>query len=104
MSLRLGPLEIGIILVIVLIVFGVGKLPQVGDAIGKGLRSFRKASSGEDEETAKTEESETKEEAKTEVVEKPVSEVKTEAAESPTPQVAEAPKKTPPTLQETDEE
>lgn len=49
MSLRLGPLEIGIILVIILIVFGVGKLPQVGDALGRGIRSFRKAQSGEDE-------------------------------------------------------
>jgi len=44
-----GPLEIGLIVVIILIVFGVGKLPQVGGAIGKGLRSFRKAQSGEDE-------------------------------------------------------
>ncbi len=49
MSLRLGPLEIGIILVIILIVFGVGKLPQVGDALGRGIRSFRKAQSGDDE-------------------------------------------------------
>ncbi len=39
-----------IILVIVLIVFGVGKLPQVGGAIGKGLRAFRRAQAGEDEE------------------------------------------------------
>ncbi len=46
----LGPLEIGLILVIVLIVFGVGKLPQVGGAIGKGIRSFRRAQSGEEEE------------------------------------------------------
>lgn len=49
MSFRLGPLEIGIILVIILIVFGVGKLPQVGEALGRGLRSFKKAQSGEDE-------------------------------------------------------
>ncbi|MFH1647009.1 MAG: twin-arginine translocase TatA/TatE family subunit [Chloroflexota bacterium] len=45
-----GPLEIGLILVIILIVFGVGKLPSVGSAIGKGLRSFKKAQSGEEEE------------------------------------------------------
>jgi sec-independent protein translocase protein TatA len=49
--MRLGPWEIGLILVIILIVFGVGKLPQVGSAIGKGIRSFKKAQSGEDEET-----------------------------------------------------
>ncbi len=46
----IGPLEIGIILVIILIIFGVGKLPQVGGAIGKSIREFRKSSKGEDEE------------------------------------------------------
>ena len=46
--------EIVLILAIVLIVFGVGKLPQVGGAIGKGIRAFRKAQSGEDEEEPKT--------------------------------------------------
>ncbi|MBI4188528.1 MAG: twin-arginine translocase TatA/TatE family subunit [Chloroflexi bacterium] len=51
---KLGPWEIGLILVIILIVFGVGKLPQVGGAIGKGVRAFRKAQSGEDEEEEKT--------------------------------------------------
>ncbi|MBI2850631.1 MAG: twin-arginine translocase TatA/TatE family subunit [Chloroflexi bacterium] len=53
MPFRFGPLEIGLILVIILIVFGVGKLPQVGGAIGKSLREFRKAQKGEDEETEK---------------------------------------------------
>jgi sec-independent protein translocase protein TatA len=48
-----GVWEIVLILVIILIVFGVGKLPQVGNAIGKGLRSFKKAQSGEDEEEEK---------------------------------------------------
>jgi len=46
----MGPWEITLIVVIILIVFGVGKLPQVGNAIGKGLRSFRKGQAGEDEE------------------------------------------------------
>ena len=48
-----GIWEILLILVIILIVFGVGKLPQVGNAIGKGLRSFKKAQSGEDEDQEK---------------------------------------------------
>lgn len=52
---QFGPLEIGLVLLIILIVFGVGKLPQVGGAIGKSLRAFKKAQSGEDEETPKTE-------------------------------------------------
>ena len=47
---RLGWPEIAIILVIVLIIFGVGKLPQVGGAVGKAMRSFRKAQQGEEEE------------------------------------------------------
>ena len=51
--MRLGPLEIGLILVIILIVFGVGKLPQVGGALGKSIRNFKKAQAGEDEEDEK---------------------------------------------------
>ena len=52
---RMGPWEIGLILVIVLIVFGVGKLPQIGNALGKGIRQFRKAQQGEPDEEEKTE-------------------------------------------------
>jgi sec-independent protein translocase protein TatA len=51
----MGPLEIGIILVIVLIIFGVGKLPQVGDALGKGIRAFRKGQKDDDEGTVEEE-------------------------------------------------
>ncbi len=51
--MRLGPLEIALILVIILIVFGVGKLPEVGSAIGKSIHAFKKAQSGEDEEEEK---------------------------------------------------
>ena len=47
MPFKMGPWEIALILVIILIVFGVGKLPQVGNALGKGIRSFRKGQSGE---------------------------------------------------------
>ena len=39
--------EIILILVIVLIIFGVGKLPQIGGAVGKSINEFRKARSGE---------------------------------------------------------
>lgn len=51
---RLGPLEIGLILLIILIVFGVGKLPQVGEALGKGIRGFKKSLRGEEETENKT--------------------------------------------------
>ena len=51
---HLGPWEIGLVLVIILIIFGVGKLPQVGGAVGKGLRAFRRGQQGEaDEEEEK---------------------------------------------------
>lgn len=45
-----GALEIGLIVLVILIVFGVGKLPQVGSAVGKGLRAFKRGQSGEEEE------------------------------------------------------
>ena len=41
----IGPMELIIILVIVMIIFGVGKLADIGGALGKGIREFRKASS-----------------------------------------------------------
>lgn len=41
----LGPTELIIILVIALLVLGPGKLPEVGSALGKGIREFRKAAS-----------------------------------------------------------
>ena len=46
--------EIVIILVVVLIIFGVGKLPQVGGAIGKSIKEFRKARLDDDEDNSKT--------------------------------------------------
>jgi len=46
----MGPWEIALILAIILIVFGVGKLPQVGGAVGRGLRAFRRGQAGEADE------------------------------------------------------
>ena len=42
---NLGPTELIIILVIALLVLGPGKLPEVGSALGKSIREFRKAAS-----------------------------------------------------------
>jgi sec-independent protein translocase protein TatA len=54
--MRLGFGEILVILVIALLVFGPSKLPQLGDALGKGIRNFKKASEGVfDEEEKKPE-------------------------------------------------
>ncbi len=61
---QLGAPELILILIIVIIVFGVGRLGEVGGAIGKGIREFRKATQGPDEELKedepKKEEGETK--------------------------------------------
>ncbi|MBN1956771.1 MAG: twin-arginine translocase TatA/TatE family subunit [Desulfuromonadales bacterium] len=46
----LGTQELLIILVLVMIIFGAGKLPQVGSALGKGLRNFKKGVNESDEE------------------------------------------------------
>ena len=53
----LGVPELIIILVIVLIVFGAGKLADIGGALGKGIREFRKASNEADEAKKEVEES-----------------------------------------------
>jgi sec-independent protein translocase protein TatA len=39
----LGLPELLIILVIILIIFGVGKLPEIGSALGKGIKNFKKS-------------------------------------------------------------
>jgi sec-independent protein translocase protein TatA len=44
--MSLGPTELIIILVIILVIFGAGKLPQVFSSLGKGVREFREASEG----------------------------------------------------------
>ncbi len=49
-----GPLEIGLILVIILIIFGAGKLPQIFEFVGKGLRSLRGGKKSEEAEEVKT--------------------------------------------------
>ena len=43
MPIRLGPFELIIILVIVVIIFGVGRLPEIGGAVGNAIREFREA-------------------------------------------------------------
>ena len=58
---RIGPLEIIIVLVIILIIFGVGRLPEVGGGIGKGLREFRSGLKGDnDDDDAKKESEDSK--------------------------------------------
>ena len=59
MPFRLGPVELILILVVVMLLFGVGKLPQVGQAMGNAVRQFRQSqndASGKDDAAAETEE------------------------------------------------
>jgi sec-independent protein translocase protein TatA len=44
---HLGPTELIIILVIALMIFGAGKLPEVGSALGRGIKEFKKATNDE---------------------------------------------------------
>ena len=41
MPFHMGPMELIIVLAIVLIIFGVGKLPSIGSAMGKAVRGFK---------------------------------------------------------------
>jgi len=51
----IGMPELLVILVIILIIFGAGKLPEIGAGLGKGIKNFRKASSGSEEVENKSE-------------------------------------------------
>lgn len=39
----MGPWELAVVLVIVLIIFGAGRLPEIGGGIGKAIQNFKKA-------------------------------------------------------------
>lgn len=45
----LGMPELIIILVIIVIIFGAGKLPEIGSGIGKGIKNFKDATKSDDE-------------------------------------------------------
>ena len=49
-----------IVLLIVVLIFGVGRISKVGEDLGKGIRAFRKGLSGDEEEKEKKEETEDK--------------------------------------------
>ena len=55
MPFRVGPTELIIVLVIVMIIFGVGRLPEVGGSLGKAIREFRKSQSGKQDAAGDTE-------------------------------------------------
>lgn len=45
----IGPFELIIVLVLAMMIFGAGKLPEVGEAIGKGIAEFRRGVTGKAE-------------------------------------------------------
>ena len=54
---NIGPLEIAIVLIIALIVFGPKRLPELGSSLGRGIREFKETVTGEkkdDDETTKS--------------------------------------------------
>jgi sec-independent protein translocase protein TatA len=52
----IGPGEIAIVLLVALLVFGPKKLPELGRGLGRGMRDFKRAVSGDDEEERQAEE------------------------------------------------
>ena len=57
---QIGPMEIFIVLVVVLIIFGVGKLPSVGRGMGQAIREFRSNVKDGDDSDAEDSKSEAK--------------------------------------------
>lgn len=54
---NLGPLELFLILLVVLVLFGAGRVARLGGELGTAIREFRKGVQGDDEETQKTDNS-----------------------------------------------
>ncbi len=81
MPFNLHPAYLLVLLIIVLIIFGPGKLPELGGALGRGIREFRKVSS------------DITEEVKSAVSEKEATATATPATSATEPEKAEADKK-----------
>jgi sec-independent protein translocase protein TatA len=52
---NVGPLEIILVLIVALVVFGPKKLPDLGHSLGKGIREFKGSVTGESDEPARVE-------------------------------------------------
>lgn len=49
---NIGPMELAIVLIIALVVFGPKKLPELGKSLGNGMREFKSSISGDDDQTS----------------------------------------------------
>jgi sec-independent protein translocase protein TatA len=47
---NIGPLELAIVLIIALVVFGPKRLPELGKSVGRGIREFKSSISGDDDD------------------------------------------------------
>jgi len=56
---NIGPMEIAIVVIIALVIFGPKKLPELGSSLGRGMREFKSSISGENDER-ETEEADTR--------------------------------------------
>lgn len=50
-----GPMEVVVILLVVLLLFGAKRLPEIGRALGEGIREFKKSISGDTNDSKKKE-------------------------------------------------
>jgi sec-independent protein translocase protein TatA len=71
---NVGPLELAIVLIIALVIFGPKRLPELGRSMGRGIREFRSSISGKGDD----EEEESSQPAQIEGAEKPVEPVESE--------------------------
>lgn len=77
---NIGPLELAIVLIIALVIFGPKRLPELGRSVGHGLREFKSSISGED-----------KDDEKPRTIENGVEEAEVPPAPAPAPSRADAP-------------
>lgn len=47
-----GPLELGLIFLAILLLFGAKRLPDIGKSLGKGIREFKNAIKGDDDSSS----------------------------------------------------
>lgn len=59
----IGMPELIIILIIILIIFGAGKLPEIGSGLGKGIKNFKKATNQEPKQIQDSEEEKEKDDS-----------------------------------------
>ncbi len=63
MPIRIGPLELTIILVIIILLFGVGRIGKIAGEMGSGIRAFREGLQGPKEEKTEEKKDEEKKES-----------------------------------------